>query len=197
MPLPPPDERVSAAGPLNEFRVYRAENAATDCEYGYLAPSVDHAVLLCLGSSSLCIELDPPRETTIWLRDDYVPTEEAIVFDLAGLLYLFDLTYAGGLEFLLADFDEQLKLSSLCLTLRAQKFAEDGPEYLVRPDGTFVRLYRETDERCPVSPAEEALLRACAALFNDIALEKPHLISALPPPRFRPFSQQAKPPLSM
>ncbi|MFO0572826.1 MAG: hypothetical protein U1A78_02410 [Polyangia bacterium] len=173
-----------------EFQVYRLVNPATDCEYSYLAVPADGSALLSLGSETLCFDMQLPPEEERWLRDDFAPTDEVITLDFAGLRYLLDLTFAGGVAFGIVLFDEQLKLRSIELSLEAQEQAEEGPEYLVRDDDTFERLYREQDRRVRVSPAEATLLNACAAMFRTLAAEKPHLLLALPPPRFRELGKK-------
>lgn len=179
----PPDE--TALGPLTELRVHRVQNPGTDCEYAYLVTPADRSVLLSIGSYSLSLEFKMPRSGEDWLTEDYEPTDEVVTIDLAGLRYLLDLTFPGGVEFVLAQYEDDLRVSCIELSLTTQKRAEDGPEYLLRKDGAFERLFRETDRRCPVSPAEEVLLKAWAATFTTLATEKPHLVGALPTPRFR------------
>lgn len=182
------DESVKSG--LTEFRVYRLVNPATDCEYAYLAAPRDGSALLCLGSETLCFEMDMPAEEERWLREDFSPTDEVITLDFVGLRYLLDLTFAGGVEFGIVSFDEELKLLSIALSLNAQQHAEDGPEYLIGEDDTFERFYREQDQRTRVGTAEATLLKACAAMFRALAAEKPHLLSALPPPRFRELGKK-------
>jgi hypothetical protein len=179
----PPDEIASS--PFAELRVHRAANPGTDCEYAYLVTPADHSVLLSLGSYSLSLDLKMPGAGEDWLAEDYEPTDEIVTIDLAGLRYLLDLTFPGGVEFVLAHYDEQLRVTGIELSLMTQERAEDGPEYRVRDDGGFERLFRERNVRCPVSPSEEALLKAWAAAFTTLAAEKPHLVGALPTPRFR------------
>lgn len=183
------DESVKSG--LTEFLVYRLVNPATDCEYAYLAAPRDGSALLCLGSETLCFEMHMPAEEERWLREDFAPTGEVITLDFVGLRYLLDLTFAGGVEFGIVIFDEELKLLSIEFSLSAQQHAEDGPEYLVREGDTFERLYREQqDRRTRVSTAEATLLQACAAMFRALAAEKPHLLAALPPPRFRELGKK-------
>lgn len=192
-----PDEAEPAASPLIELRVHRAVNPGTDCEYAYLVTPPDRSVLLSLGSHSLSLDLGMPRGGEEWLREDYALTDEIVVLDLAGLRYLLDLTFPGGVEFLLAHFDERLQLLGIELSLTTQRRAEDGPEYLVRADGRFERLFREPDRRCPVSAAEQALLGAWASALTSLAAEKPHLVGALPTPRFRSLGYSSRPGLTM
>ncbi|MFO0572820.1 MAG: hypothetical protein U1A78_02380 [Polyangia bacterium] len=172
-------------GPLAELRVHRVQNPGTDCEYAYLVTPADRSVLLSLGSYSLSLEFKMPRSGEDWLTEDYEPTDELVTIDLAGLRYLLDLTFPGGVEFVLAQYEEDLSVSCIELSLTTQKRAEDGPEYVRRPDGAFERLYREPDRRRPISTNEEILLKAWATVFTTLATEKPHLIGALPTPRFR------------
>ena len=180
----------SANHGLTTFQVYRLVDPASDCEYAYLAAPADGSALLCLGSETLCFEMQLPPEEARWLHDDFAPTDELITLDFAGLRCLLDLTFHGGVDFGIALFDEQLKLLSIELSLKAQLRAEDGPEYLVRDDGTFERLYREEHQRTRVSASEATLLQACAAMLRTLAVEKPHLLQALPPPRFRELGKR-------
>lgn len=175
---------------LTTFQVYRLANPATDCEYAYLAAPRDGSALLCLGSETLCFDMHMPAEEESWLRDDFAPTDEVITLDFAGLRYLLDLTFTGGVEFGIVLFDEELKLLSIEFSLTAQQHAEDGPEYLVLAGDRFERLYREQDLRVRVSDAEATLLKACAAMFRTLAADKPHLLAALPPPRFRELGKK-------
>jgi hypothetical protein len=182
----------TAAGPLTGLRVHLADNPATDCEYAHLLVPEDRSVLLSLGSHELSLDLELPGEAEVWLREDYVPTEEVVELDLGGLRYLLDLTYPGGVLFVLAHFDEELKLLGIELSLRTQQHAEDGPEYLLRSDGSFERLYRETNQRRPAGAAEDVLLKALASAFSTLAAERPHLIGALPTPRYRALRYQPR-----
>jgi hypothetical protein len=186
----PPDEIASAESPLTEFRVYRLVNPATDCEYAYLAATTDRSALLSLGHATLCFEMPLPSEAEIWLTEHFAPTEEVIRLDFTGLRYLLDLTFPSGVEFGFVLFDDVLKLTSIELSLVGQARAEASPEYLLRTDGTFERLDREKDQRRRISAAEEVLLQACAASFTAIATENPHLLRALPPPRFRELGRK-------
>lgn len=143
---------------LTAFLLYRWDNPQTTCDYPFLAVAEDRAALLSLGNHILSFEWGIPVEAAQWLTYDFGPTDTVLSFDLPTLQHVLGTIFAGGAEFGLISFDAALEPRRLELSLTSQTEAEEGPEYLIEGLGRYQRLYRATEDLCPVSNAERAML---------------------------------------
>lgn len=141
--------------------------------------------MLSLGNYGIGFDWGIPDEAVEWLARDFTPTGESLAVDLVTVRYLLDTTFAGGTEFGLVTFDQQLNLSGLQLTLSAQVLADQGPEYVVKRLGCYQRFHREVEKLGPVAPYEHAMLDVCVSTFTELARQCADKVSELPPPRYR------------
>lgn len=167
------------------FTLYRWSNPNTTAVYPFLALATDQSALLSLGEHDIGFDLRLAAETARWLAHDFERTGEGLLLELSTVRYLLEATFAGGAEFGLLSFDEQLGPSRLQLSLRKQAEADGGPEYVIQRLGRYQRLYRDPDTLGPVAPSERAMLDVCTASFTDLAVRCARLVREPPPPRYR------------
>lgn len=171
--------------PSTAFTLYHWSNPHTTAVYPFLALATDRSALLSFGDQDIGFDLRLSAEAAHWLAHDFERTGEGLILELSTVRYLLEATFAGGVEFGLLSFDEQLGPSRLQLSLRQQAEADEGPEYLIQRLGCYQRLYRDLDSVGPVTPAERAMLDVCIATFTELAAQCARLVLAPPPPRYR------------
>lgn len=171
------------------FFLYRWSNPATTSDYPFLAVAEDQSALLSLGNYGVGFDWGIPDEAVEWLARDFTPTGESLACDLETVRYLLDTTFAGGTEFGLVTFDEELNLSGVQLSLSAQVTADQGPEYVVNSLGSYQRFHREDEKLGPVALYEHAMLDVCVSTFAELARQCADKVSELPPPRYRSHPQ--------
>ena len=171
---------------LTPFMLYRWSNPNTTAVYPFLAISADKSALLSFGDHDIGFDLAIAADAAHWLAHDFERTGEGLLLELSTVRYLLDATFAGGAEFGLLSFDEQLGPNRLQLSLRKQAEADEGPEYMIQRLGRYQRLHRDTDTVGPVAPAERAMLDVCIATFTELAARCARLVVEPPPPRYRP-----------
>lgn len=69
--------------------------------------------------------------------------------------------------------------------LTSQEDADQGPEYVIRGMGSYLRVERDLGTQGPVAPAEQAMLDVCAAIFTELAAHYTAKITEPPPPSYR------------
>lgn len=186
VPIVPLPARIGVATTheqaLISFLLYRWDNPQTTCDYPFLAVAEDRTALLSLGDHILSFELGIPVEAVQWLTYDFGPTDTVLAFDLSTMQHVLDTIFADGAEFGLISFDAALAPRRLELSLTAQSEAEEGPEYLIEGMGCYQRLYRATEEVCPVSTAERAMLDVCVSTVRELAQQCGPMLTEPPHP---------------
>ena len=117
------------------FTLYRWSNPNTTAVYPFLALATDRSALLSFGDHDIGFDLRLAAETAHWLAHDFEQTGEGLLLEISTVRYLLDTTFAGGAEFGLLTFDEQLGPCRLQLSLRKQAEADEGPEYVIQQIG--------------------------------------------------------------
>lgn len=175
------------------FTLYRWSNPNTTAVYPFLALATDRSALLSFGDQDIGFDLRLTAETAHWLTHDFEPTGQGLLLELSTVRYLLDTTFAGGAEFGLLTFDEELGPCRLQLSLHKQAEADEGPEYVIQRLGLYQRLHRDSDTFGPVALWERAMLDVCIATFTDLAARCAQLVLEPPPPRYRPRAMKKVP----
>ena len=170
------------------FVVYRWKNPRTTSDYPFLAVARDKTALLSLGDYGATLDWGIPDEATNWLARDFAPTGEILECDLSGMKCALSALSPGDAEFASVRFGEELLPSELQLVLTSQEAADQGPEYLIQGDGSYLRLARNLDMQSPVDPSERAMLDVCTSTFAELAAQYTAKIIEPPPPRYRSAS---------
>lgn len=175
------------------FRLYRWSNPDTTAVYPFLALAADQSAVLSFGDQDIGFDLRLAAETAHWLAHDFEQTGEGLLLEISTVRYLLDTTFAGGAEFGLLTFDEQLGPCRLQLSLHEQAEADEGPEYVIQRMGRYQRLDRDAETLGPVALWERAMLDVCVATFTDLAARCARLVLEPPPPRYRPHAAKKLP----
>lgn len=179
---------ISTATP-ETFHLHRWVNPETTHDYPYIAVAEDGSAVLSLGHYGLSIDLIMPSESEQYLEADFVSMDAVVRLELAGIRYLLRCTFPAGVDFLIVNFDLQLRVSNVQLSLHDPISDEAGPEYRVLGPGQYQRHTRSSVEAPHVSAAERALLEVCVAACTDLATAHPHVIKEPTPPRYRAASR--------
>ena len=180
---------LSVPSALTSFAMYRWANPTTTSDYPFLAVAEDRSAVLSIGNYGVGFDWGIPDEAAAWLAQDFAPTGERIVLDLATVQYLLDTTFVGGTEFGLMTFDRRLTPNGLQLSLAANRSvatAGEGPEYLIQGFGSYQRFYREEELVGPVVLSERAMLDVCVSTFAELAAQCARNVTEPPPPRYHP-----------
>ena len=172
--------------PPTAFTLYRWSNPATTAVYPFLALATDQSALLSFGDHDIGFDLRLTAETAHWLAHDFEQTGEELLLEISTVRSLLDTTFAGGAEFGLLSFDEQLGPCRLQLSLHTQAEADEGPEYVIQRLSLYQRLHRDSDRFGPVALSERAMLDVYVATFTDLAARCAPLVREPPPPRYCP-----------
>ncbi len=167
------------------FDVHHWIFPATTCDYPVLAVAQDRSALLALGDYTLSFDWGIPDEAQPWLAQDFAPLGQTLHCDLSSLAAVLQATFAGGAEFGLVRFDDELRPVHLELGLAAQREAEAGAEYLIHALGSYRRLDLTSERLILVSRAEQAMLDVGVATFVELATEYGELLRQPLPPRYR------------
>ena len=176
--------------PSTAFTLYHWSNPHTTAVYPFLALATDRSALLSFGDQDIGFDLRLSAEAAHWLAHDFERTGEGLILELSTVRYLLEATFAGGVEFGLLSFDEQLGPSRLQLSLRQQAEADDGPEYVIKRLGCYQRLFREAGTVGLVAAWERAMLDVCIATFTELAARCSRLVLEPPLPRYRPGARR-------
>ena len=167
------------------FVVYRWANPQTTSDYPYLAVAQDQSALLSLGDYGATLDWGIPEEASDWVARDFVPTGELLECDLSKLRDVLTAVFPGSAEFASVRFGAELLPSQIQLSLTSQADADQGPEYVIKGVGRYLRFKRDLGTQSPVALTERAMLDVCASTFAELAAHHATKITEPPPPRYR------------
>ena len=169
----------------SSFVVYRWANPLTTSDYPYLAVAQDQSVLMSMGDYAVTLDWGIPQEASDWLASDFTPTGELLECDLSTVKCMLTAVFPGAAEFASIHFGDELLPSRLQLVLTSQDAADEGPEYVIRGMGRYLRVERDRGTQSPVAPSERVMLDVCASIFTELAAHYKAKITEPPPPRYR------------
>lgn len=169
---------------LVEFTVYRWNDPETDSEYPYLAAPADRSSLLSFGNSGIYFDIEFPRDGHRWLDHDYVPIKDHIYFDMTSWIHAIEKPFPGGIYFGMLRVNRSGRPLRLELSTKAQRYADEGPEYELSAPGQYRRWHNANRAYGELSTDEQQMLDRGLQVMAPLIAQVAEFIHADPPPRF-------------